>query len=196
MKDCSNVCIVGNGASLLGRGLGETIDSHAQVVRFNEFKIAGFEGDVGCKTDIWFYNRDSEHPSIVTRLTQAQPKRMFVHEWNIADTAPLRLDTLITQAGTSTVAARVQKAFLTEMTAFLGEKYSIWSSGAIAVWLLLKETPCVTLAGFDWWHQPAKFHYMNTQKFYYLPNRGHQPGLEKQFFDRLAADGKLRFLYE
>lgn len=196
MKACSEVCIVGNGASLLGRGLGQAIDEHECVVRFNEFKIVGFEQDVGRRTSVWFYNRDSEHPSIVSRLTQFRPVRMFVHEWNIADTAHLKLDALIKQAGTGTQAARVQKTFLKEMSEFLGERYSMWSSGAIAAWILLKEYPCVTLAGFDWWHKPDKFHYMNEQKFHYLPTRGHQPAVEKRFFDLLAAAGKVRFLYE
>lgn len=41
------VVVVGSGRSLLGSGLGETIDSFKQVVRFNLFVTKGFEPDVG-----------------------------------------------------------------------------------------------------------------------------------------------------
>jgi hypothetical protein len=41
------VVVVGSGRSLLGSGMGETIDSFKQVVRFNLFVTKGFEPDVG-----------------------------------------------------------------------------------------------------------------------------------------------------
>lgn len=48
------VCVVGNGPSLLGSGLGSAIDSHDVVVRINDFVIEGHEEDVGTRTDVWF----------------------------------------------------------------------------------------------------------------------------------------------
>lgn len=196
MKEQSKFIIIGNGASLLGRGLGGLIDTYEQVVRFNEFKTVGFEEDVGTKTTIWFYNHDEENQSISSRLELYRPARMYVHEWNVPDTAPLRLQAAIEHSGTNTEAIRVKKNILADMTTFLGEKYTLWSSGAVAVWLMLQETEKVTLAGFDWWHKPAKFHYMNRQQFDYNSDSGHQPGIEKRFFDNLAKAGRLEFLYE
>jgi len=50
------VCLVGNGDSLKGLGLGRLIDSHDIVVRFNLCKIIGYEEDVGVKCTHWFIN--------------------------------------------------------------------------------------------------------------------------------------------
>lgn len=48
--------VVGNASTLKGSGLGEWIDGHNIVVRFNECAINGFESDVGQRTDILVTN--------------------------------------------------------------------------------------------------------------------------------------------
>ena len=196
MKEPSNVVIVGNGASLIGRGLGGIIDSYEEVVRFNEFRTHGYEADVGNKTTIWFNNHDTDKSKITSLVPLVRPARMYVHEWNVPDTAPLLLQKAIEHSGVSTQVMRVKKKLLANMTAFAEEKYTMWSSGAIATWMMLQEAENVILAGFDWWHQPAKFHYMDEQQFHYHLNSGHQPKVEKRFFDRLAEAGRLQYLYE
>ena len=50
----SDIILVGNGSSLLNKVNKELIDSYKTVVRFNSYKINGFEKYVGTKTDIWF----------------------------------------------------------------------------------------------------------------------------------------------
>lgn len=45
--------LVGNGPSSLGSGLGARIDAFSEVLRFNDYKLAGFESDVGTKTTLW-----------------------------------------------------------------------------------------------------------------------------------------------
>jgi hypothetical protein len=45
----NKVCIVGSADSLIGKGLGEKIDSHDIIVRINQPQISGFEGDVGSR---------------------------------------------------------------------------------------------------------------------------------------------------
>ena len=45
--------IIGNGRSVLGLGAGPVIDGFAKVVRFNDYQIAGYEADIGSKTDLW-----------------------------------------------------------------------------------------------------------------------------------------------
>lgn len=47
------IAVVGNGP-ILGRG--HEIDSHPTVIRFNNFRIGGFEQEVGSKTDLWCVN--------------------------------------------------------------------------------------------------------------------------------------------
>lgn len=55
-----SVILVGNGPSLTGSGLGEWIDSHEIVVRFNEAAVLDHVADVGRKTDILVTNPYTE----------------------------------------------------------------------------------------------------------------------------------------
>lgn len=47
------VAVVGNGPSMLGKGLGVAIDAHDHVVRFNNYQVRGHEQDVGERTTAW-----------------------------------------------------------------------------------------------------------------------------------------------
>ena len=46
------VAVVGNAPSEIGRKKGAEIDAHDLVIRFNNFRLKGFEDDYGSKTDI------------------------------------------------------------------------------------------------------------------------------------------------
>ncbi len=48
----TSIILVGNGSSLLGKGLGSQIDSFDEVVRFNNFELDGYTQDVGVKSTI------------------------------------------------------------------------------------------------------------------------------------------------
>ena len=50
------IALVGNGPCEIGKNKGKEIDSHDIVIRFNNFKIEGYENDYGSKTDIWSCN--------------------------------------------------------------------------------------------------------------------------------------------
>lgn len=47
------VAVIGNGPREIGKGLGEEIDGHDIVVRFNNIKVEGYERDYGSKTTVW-----------------------------------------------------------------------------------------------------------------------------------------------
>ena len=49
MRSTTKVCIVGSSDSLIGKSLGEKIDSHEIVVRINQPEISGFEKDIGSR---------------------------------------------------------------------------------------------------------------------------------------------------
>ena len=59
-----NIALVGNSDSILDEEYGELIDSHKQVVRFNNAITEGFEKYVGSKTDIRVANPHilEDHP--------------------------------------------------------------------------------------------------------------------------------------
>ncbi len=48
------VAIVGNGPSLIGGRHGPDIDAHDHVLRINDFRLGGFEADVGRRTSLWY----------------------------------------------------------------------------------------------------------------------------------------------
>ncbi len=50
------VAVIGNGPSEIGRNKGEEIDLHDIVIRFNNYRTAGFEKDYGSRTDVWTRN--------------------------------------------------------------------------------------------------------------------------------------------
>lgn len=60
--DKVNVCIVGNAAAIVGRGLGEQIDAHDFVMRFNAFELSPeHAADFGTRTThhaFWWGDRD------------------------------------------------------------------------------------------------------------------------------------------
>lgn len=68
----STVVFVGNAPSLIGEGLGEWIDSHDVVVRFNECPTRDYEDDVGSRTDILVSNPYPEGRSRTTLLDNNQ----------------------------------------------------------------------------------------------------------------------------
>lgn len=47
------IAVVGNGPSEIGRNLGQEIDTHDIVIRFNNYDTKGYEKDYGRKTNIW-----------------------------------------------------------------------------------------------------------------------------------------------
>ena len=53
-----SIIIIGNGESLLGKGLGTKIDEFDEVCRVNYWKTLGYEKDAGNKTTLWslYYN--------------------------------------------------------------------------------------------------------------------------------------------
>ena len=51
MRD--EVCIVGNGRTVLSSRAGATIDRFVTVLRFNDYKLTDYEEHVGVRTTLW-----------------------------------------------------------------------------------------------------------------------------------------------
>lgn len=193
LSDCS-VVVVGNGSSLLGSGLGNVIDAHDEVVRFNRFEIGSFAADVGQRTTIWFCNRDLNHPSL-TRVLREQPlNEIHVHTWADTTAAAASFRDALAAMGKTAEVIEVELDQVREMEAFLGTGYRFFSTGAIGAWTLLKRFREVSLVGFDWWRIPDRMHYFNDGQG--PPNQlsGHRPTEEKIFFEHLVKAGRVRFL--
>ena len=55
------IAVVGNGR--IAKPYGDVIDSHATVIRFNNFRLAGYEASVGTKVTHWCQNGVVDHLS-------------------------------------------------------------------------------------------------------------------------------------
>lgn len=72
------IILVGNSPNLLGTGKGPAIDAFDRVIRLNDFSTAGFEADVGGRTDLWYTSANRlARPNIAacddTRVWLSQP---------------------------------------------------------------------------------------------------------------------------
>lgn len=60
----TKILLIGNGPTVLNKKLGPIIDSYDRVVRFNNFRIEGYEDHVGTKTD-WVCYRACDDVKLV-----------------------------------------------------------------------------------------------------------------------------------
>lgn len=181
-----SIILVGNGTSVLDRARGREIDGFDLVGRFNAYHIKGFEGYVGERTDVWFNVLKAS--SVGERIRHCY-QRVYLHTWQ----REAAKDQVVQSFAAVLHPRKFQKidhSIIDEMVAYADEPdYRCWSTGALAIWLMLKEHERVTLTGFDWWER-EQHHYGDEAA------RGglHVPGVEKRFIDRLANDGRVRFL--
>jgi hypothetical protein len=177
----NKIILIGNGPSALDYKFGERIDSFGTVVRFSWFHTKNYEDFVGTKTDIWF-------------TTVACPSRMkksyrqiFEHSWEW-DKQKDRSYKKLKENYPNTKISKVKRKTLEEMQEFVGSKdYWLYSTGAIAAYLLSKEYGQVTLYGFDWWEKRDKHHYGDNQSI----GKIHKPDHELKLFLKLAEDDRV-----
>jgi len=178
----NEVILVGNGTSILDAEKGPEIDDHRHVVRFNDCKLKGFERHTGTKTSLWFTVMKLQP----RKLEELSPAEIIVHSWhNKAETC----EVFKTYAGLPN-ASKLDHMIIPQICAFMDDNsYRSWSTGALAIWLMLARFSAVTLTVFDWWER-EQHHYGDKER------RGtlHKPQMEKAFIDRLTEQGKAQFL--
>ena len=159
----TRVVLVGNGPSLLATPRGGEIDAHDEVVRFNRFKLRGFEPHTGTRTTLWSTFGHGYLPGD----DDVRPRRMvFVYgERGEPAYAPDELYR-IPRAFYNGQHARVRAASkrLPEHIARTG-----MSSGfVVAMWFLeVVGVESVTLAGFDHFRKDHsnQHHYYNPRGY-------------------------------
>lgn len=186
-----NVIIVGNGPSLLEKENGQLIDSFDVVVRFNSFTTTNYEKHTGVKTDYWFNTINIQNKANAPQ-TQIVYKRVYWHSWMWNPEKDNGWNSFVEfYKNTSVELIKTQRETVVEMQQYMQNRtYFTYSTGAIAIWLMLKEHQQVTITGFDWWNQSENHHYNDKAP------RGtiHKPELELLFVNRLMNENKLKFL--
>lgn len=165
-----SIILVGNGSSLLDRKMGNEIDKFDKVVRFNSFKIQGFEEYTGIKTDIWF-TVNGCHKNEINEFDE-----VIFHSWARLENCKMYADLK---------RYRDIKKIKMEQIQEIGINHP--STGLIAIFHFLKSFPEITITGFDWWNR-KKHHYGDDEP------RGtlHKPILELQKINSLG--NQIKFL--
>ena len=175
-----SIIIVGNGPSLLRHENGPAIDGFDKVVRFNSYRIAGFEKHVGTRTTIYFtVNRFH-----IGELESYE--EVICHSWKWKkENCKLYQDLSKIRAVT-----KIDKSIVDELAEFLPE-YPLrgFSTGLIAIHYFLKTYDQVTITGFDWW-EGSDHHYADNE----IRGDLHKPQLEYRLIRQLEGEGRLRFL--
>ena len=178
-----NVIVIGNGPSLLENNNGKLIDLFDYVVRFNNFKIKGYENHTGIKTTHWFN-------TIGNQLLEKNifPDNIVWHSWNWDKDTDKNYKEFLKNYPQSQKTTRKE---IEEIQKYMNDsKYFNYSTGAIAIWMLLKEFSNITITGFDWWEKKDKHHYHNNGTIGTI----HKPEKELAFIKKLISENKLKFL--
>jgi hypothetical protein len=177
--------LIGNGTSAIDRHRGEIIDGFGTVVRFNRYEIKGYEAQVGTKADVWFCGMRIQDTAWRSEVTYRQT---YVHSWtkdkegclvfrSFADQSPCPVD-------------KISHEMCYEISRWLDTPYWNWSTGALAIWIMLQQFPQVFITGFDWWDRPEQ-HYFRPKA-----NRGniHEPKIERAMIQKLQDERRVFFL--
>jgi hypothetical protein len=200
------VMLVGNGRSLLGSGLGKTIDSFPAVMRLNNYCVYGFESDVGtkrtyqCRT----YNirpTSCKLPHVIppednkgisglqdNRLEDFEecvfsPQFKSQHLCKCPEYSRYRrcVDVSAEQMAECRNACRYEKGWV--------------STGALAIWYAVKRWGQIGVCGFDCLQGdvPTEFYgyYYMDEVFPNISGTNHFLELETAMVARLAEEGKV-----
>lgn len=180
--------LIGNGTSLIEKPHGSLIDSFEDVVRFNAYQTEGYEHFTGIKTTIWFNVipfENKQHPLVLKPYRQ-----VYLHSWQW-DKEKCKFWKAFAPLFDCPV-FKVERQTILEIQEFAGDRdYFAYSTGMIAIWLMLKSRPMVTITGFDWWER-EKHHYSDHA----VRGSLHDPQKEFRVIQMLRAEGRLEFLQE
>jgi hypothetical protein len=186
-KDQSYI-LVGNGPSLSTKELGKTIDQYDEVIRFNKYKIEGFESHVGSKTTIYSTFGKDELPA---DENQRPSKIIFIHGDNGVPSYQPEYMMRIPLSFYHQLRHQLQ-----EETVLQDDVNRLIPSSGILVMSYLLETFLnnITITGFDFFCKriDSRHHYW-TQKSFKRPKE-HDGGWEYKKMLQYKKQGKINVL--
>jgi hypothetical protein len=190
LKPDSRVILVGNGPSLLAQSQGPIIDTFDEVIRFNRYRLNGFEPFTGTRTTLW---SNFGHGYLPGDDTERPNRMIFVYGERGHPAYPANELYRIPKLFYHTQQQKVRAA--STHPAEHAAKLGMSSGYVVAQWLLdVVGLPQITLAGFDHFrkHASSLHHYYNPKSY------GRPPELdgeaEARIFANLAAAGQVIYL--
>jgi hypothetical protein len=175
------LCVVGNGGTLLGAGLGRWIDSHGVVVRFNRFQGAASTAvDIGHRLDVWVTSADQDIavPSGVPWIVVSGPEMAFrLQNWGRF------ADSLSSRSKVLTVPLPPWRELVAELQAppSAGLLFLAWARSLMGGWTSLQ---AVGFAGVRAGARP--YHHANIR---HRPGARHHWAAELQVLRRWQEEG-------
>lgn len=170
-RKSTNIILVGNGSSVLDKQNGLLINSFDTVVRFNSFKIKGYEAHVGTKTNIWF-TVNSHH---IERIQDF--KSIICHSWACENECENFKKIKNKRADATMVNKELIKSIPVKLP----------STGLIAIFYFLNQYNEIYITGFDWWDR-NKHHYGDNE----IRGNNHNPKEEYKIIQSLK--NKVKFI--
>lgn len=182
-----SIIIVGNSKGLLGRGLGKVINSYSVICRFNNYRVEGFEEDVGSKLGWWVVRSCDDiklqPKNSFEKLFVVQPRcRYFSAMVPVAHRYKLLYGDKFNLIGP-------EECSEAHRALDLGDFNKEWISVGMAfLWHVLSSYGSVSVVGMDqgnthyWNHPPKDSCYHNYAK-------------EKVMFDNWVKEGRINLLY-
>lgn len=179
------VVLVGNGPSVEGKGLGKIIDASDEVVRFNNFRLNGFEDDVGSKTTLW----STFGQGMVPADCEPPQRVIMVHENAKPACSPKEIFRI-----PQTFYSRWQKEIRSISRHKNADTVNPTSGFLVAMWLLENGCPLLHLAGFDHFkkHKSGQHHYWNGKTF--ARPSDHDGDAEAELLQSFVKDGRIAYL--
>ncbi len=187
----TQIVVVGNGPSLLGRGLGSKIDAFPQIVRFNAYELEGFEADVGGRITIW-----SRWYGLPTMRPMDQLQRIWIN-MPVHERTPDKLAKATLLLGNNqekaTVIPRLEIATTLQHELFGPDNPTQWpSSGLLAIVHAIDADYDVWIAGIDSWAREP-FHYYGPHD---RSGTHHVAELEREYLAKLISAATVKVLSE
>lgn len=175
----NSILLIGNGPSVINHKMGDIINNHLNVCRFNSFKIDQFEKNVGTKCDIWVTCLDE--PYVIKKASLF--KKIYF---------PLYQEKFIKMTKCFSNSECFPPHIYKNASMINGkDKWFYPSSGLMATLFFLERGMDVILYGFDFF-QKEKHHYCDSQSI--GPN--HSPSMEFLTFTKLLNEKKVKLLHE
>ena len=196
MKSIDNKCIIiGNASNILGKGLGNHIDSFENVVRFNRFQTEEFQKDLGSRCTHWIngYNLATDNMAVNNGY--------FKKNFNKIKLRHPELNQVIVLNSTATKNKNIKKIndlkkiinvelVYKEYDAFFKVKPT---SGFMAIKYFLKQFEHISLGGFDF---GKSHHYWGNHSVADIPapEGNHAWKKEKNHINDLVKQNKIKII--
>lgn len=205
-----SIIVIGNGSSLIDSSLGNKIDEFDEVIRINDFRIFGYEDDVGTKTDIWCtYNPKNkveklirshiDHGFTIDDLKNITKgiKEIWYVSWNPENLMnSWKHNKSFKQLD---IYNRIKRHQSITNSKKLRKHIPVPSTGFMLLWLLTQMYDKIYIAGFDFAGATDSnlvyHHYYKTITLEQeSKKRIHTPNKEYEYVKDLIKDGKIEFL--